>query len=82
MQVQVCEIGNAQGSVMKIGKHGNRDVFDESGSFIANNASKARMWLREHEGVYVLDALVAAAAEAERRIQEAKQGLQGQVGRR
>ena len=67
---------------MKIVKHGNRVVFDESGSFIENKESRERMWLREHEGVYVLDALVAPAAEAERRINEAEQSFQGQVGRR
>ena len=39
-------------------------VFDDDGSYIENKNTKGRMWLKEHEGVYVLDCLVAPAAEA------------------
>ena len=54
-------------------------VFSERGSYIENNESKTRMWMKEHEGVYVLDCWVAPANEARRRIEEAeyerRQGL-------
>ena len=58
-------------------KNGNRVVFDEWGSFIESKESGDRLWLEEHEGVYVLDALVAPAAEAKKRINQAEQGFQG-----
>ena len=65
MKFQVCEVTKALGSVMKIVKNGNRVIFDDSGSYIEHKATGGKMWLKEHEGVYVLDCLVAPAAEAQ-----------------
>ena len=77
MKFQICEVNKALGSVMKIVKNGNRVVFDDDGSYIENKETKGRMWMKEHEGVYVLDCLVAPAAEAKRRIECSHQGLGG-----
>ena len=38
----------------------NKVVFDESGSFIENKRSSERLWMREENGVYVLDVYVAS----------------------
>ena len=39
-------------------------MFDDDGSFIQNKGTGEKMWLKEHEGVYVLDCVVAPAQEA------------------
>ena len=42
-------------------ENGNKVVFDKDGSYIENKWSKDRLWLREDNGVFVLDMLVAPA---------------------
>ena len=75
MKFQVCEVSKALGSVMNIVKNGNRVVFDESGSYIENKGNGSRMWLTEHDGVYVLDCLVAPAGEARQHLDRNNQGF-------
>ena len=59
MTFQVAGVNKALGSVSKMVHSGNRVVFDKSGSYIENVRSKDRLWLREDNGVYVLDMPVA-----------------------
>ena len=59
MTFQVAAVNKALGSVSKIVNNGNRVVFDMDGSYIENKWSNDRLWLREDNGVYVLDMLVA-----------------------
>ena len=59
MTFQVAKVNKALGSVSQIVNNGNRVIFDPSGSYIENVFTNDRMWLRERNGVYVLDALVA-----------------------
>ncbi len=59
MTFQVARVNKALGSVSKIVTNGNRVVFDQSGSYIENTWTKDKIWLREDNGVYVLDMLVA-----------------------
>ena len=46
------------GSVHRIVQKGNRVVFSASGSYIENEQTGERIWMRESQGVYVLDAQV------------------------
>ena len=82
MQFQVCDVGKALGSVMEIVKNGNTVVYDDWGSYIENKGTGERMWLKEHDGVYVLDALVALASEAKKRMAAADQDFLRQVAGR
>ena len=59
MTFQVTDVTKALGSVSKMVAHGNRVVFDGSGSFIENKRSRERLWMREESGVDVLDVYVA-----------------------
>ena len=59
MTFQVAAVNKALGSVSKIVNNGNRVIFDMDGSYIENKWSNDRLWLREDNGVYVLDMLVA-----------------------
>ena len=59
MTFQVTDVTKALGSVSKIVANGNKEVFDGSGSFIENKRSRERLWVREENGVYVLDVYVA-----------------------
>ena len=81
MKFQICEVTKALGSVMKIVKNGNKVVFEEGGSYIQNVKTKNNMWLREHEGVYVLDCVVAPAAEGRRILEMSHQDFTGRVNR-
>ena len=63
------------GSVSKIVANGNKAVFDESGSFIENKRSRERMWMREENGVYVLDVYVASPDHHEKRKDFHRQGI-------
>ena len=56
---QVANVNKALGSVSKMVKNGNREVFDTSGSKIENKMTKDILWLRERDGVYVVDMMVA-----------------------
>ena len=59
MTFQVTGVNKALGSVSKMVKNGNKIVFDAAGSYVENIVTKERLWLREDNGVYVLDVLVA-----------------------
>ena len=59
MTFQVARVNKALGYVSKIVANGNRVIFDQNGSFIENIWTKDRIWLREDNGVYVLDIIVA-----------------------
>ena len=64
MDFQVTNVTKALGSVSRMVRHGNRVVFDmdESGvsnSYIEKKDTGEKLWLRERNGVYVLDLLVA-----------------------
>ena len=64
MTFQVAEVGKALGSVSKMVHCGNRVVFDPSGSYIESLTDGSVLPLREHNGVYVLDAWVAPAKDS------------------
>ena len=59
MEFQVTDVHKALGSVSSMVRKGNRVVFDPEGSFVENIHTGDRMPLREDNGVYVLDVLVA-----------------------
>ena len=59
MTFQVAAVNKALGSVSKMVENGNKVVFARDGSYIENEWSQDRLWLREDNGVYVLDMLVA-----------------------
>ena len=58
MTFQLAAVNKALGSVSQIVGNGNRVVFEPSGSFIQNLNTGEKLWLRENNGVYVLDVLV------------------------
>ena len=62
MNFQVCPVTKALGSVSKIVKRGHRVVsdssYDGSGSYIQNKKTGRKMYLRETNGIYVLDVWV------------------------
>ena len=69
MTFQVADVNKALGSANKIVRNGNRIVMDldDEGhdySYIESKSTGERLWLREREGVYVLDMLVAPAPAA------------------
>ena len=64
MDFQVTDVTKALGSVSRMVHNGNRVVFDldEWGancSYIESKSTGKRLWLRERNGVYVLDVMVA-----------------------
>ena len=65
MEFQVTDVNKALGSVSKMVRNGNRVVFDAMGSYIENTQTAERIWLREDNGVYVLDVLVAPANQSQ-----------------
>ena len=57
-------VKKALGSVSQMVKNGNRLVFDQDSSvkdtsYIQNKRSNEKIWLRQENGVYVLDLMVA-----------------------
>ena len=67
MTFQVTDVTKALGSVSKIVANGNKVVFDGSGRFIENKRSRERLWMREDNGVYVLDVYVAPPDDYDRK---------------
>ena len=64
MDFQVTNVTKALGSVSRMVKNGNKVIFDvdEKGnnhSYIEKKDTGERLWLRERNGVYVLDVMVA-----------------------
>ena len=62
MKFQVCPVTKALGSVSKMVQSGHRVVFDSAengeGSYIQNRATGNKTYLREENGVFVLDVWV------------------------
>ena len=54
LKAQVCEVNKALLSVSKLVQMGNRVVFDSQGSYIEDQTTKEKMWLREQGGMYML----------------------------
>ena len=67
MTFQVTDVTKALRSVSKIVANGNKVVFDRSGSSIENKRSRERLWMREDNGVYVLDVYVAPPDDYDRK---------------
>ena len=65
MKFQVADVKKALGIATNIVRNGNRivtDLDDDDGNgyaYIENKSTGEKLWLRESEGVYVLDMLVA-----------------------
>ena len=64
MTFQVARVKRALGSVSQMVKNGNKLVSDQDGSgkdmsYIQNKRSSEKIWLRQENGVYVLDLMVA-----------------------
>ena len=62
-------------AVSKIVAHRNKVVFDESGSFIEKKRSRERLWMREENGVYVLDVYVAPPDGHKEQMDFRRQGI-------
>ena len=52
---QVCEVNKALLSVKKVLTAGNKVVFDAEGSFIEDKTTGERMWLKEDNGMFMLN---------------------------
>ena len=63
---QVANVNKARGSVSMMVRNGNRVVFHTSGSYIENKMTKEIRWLRERNGVYVVDMMVAPPGREEK----------------
>ena len=64
MTFQVARVKKALGLVSQMVKNGNKLVFDQDGSgkdtsYIQNKRTNEKIWLRQENGVYVLDLMVA-----------------------
>ena len=59
MDMHVCEVKRALGSVSSMCRAGNTVMFDSEGSYILDKQTGSVKWLREEEGVYVLDLDIA-----------------------
>ena len=64
MTFQVARMKKALGSVSRMVKNGNMLVFDQDSSgkdtsYIENKRTNEKIWLRQENGVYVLDLMVA-----------------------
>lgn len=66
MRFQVCPVTKALGSVSRMTQAGNRVVFDSEdsheGSYIENKYTGVRTYLRQENGVYMLDAWAMPAS--------------------
>ena len=64
MTFQVARVKKALGSVSQMVKNGNKLVFDQDSSgkdtsYIPNKRTNEKIWLRQENGVYVLNLMVA-----------------------
>ena len=60
MTMQVAEkVTKPLGSVSRICAAGHRVIFDDDGSYIEHKETGVRTWLRQRDGIYVLEAWVA-----------------------
>ena len=65
MTFQVARVKKALGSVSQMVKNGNKLVSDQDSSgkdtsYIQNKGTNEKIWLRQENGVYVLDLMVAS----------------------
>ena len=82
MTMQVAEkVSKPLGSVSRICAAGHRVVFDDDGSYIEHKETGQTSWLRQENGVYVLDAWIAPPKENQRG-DEAASGFPRQGGSR
>ena len=66
MTMQVAKgVSKPLGSVSRICSVGHRVVFDDEGSYIVHKDTGHITWLRQENGVYVLDAWIAPPAESD-----------------
>ena len=67
MRFQVCPVTKALGSVSRMTQAGNKVVFDSvdapEGSYIESKATGVRKYLRQENGVYMLDTWVIPASQ-------------------
>ena len=70
LKAQVCEVNRPLLSVKKAVAAGNTVVFDEGGSYIMNKKSQQKMWLKEENGVHVLQVMVAPPTELDKHKQD------------
>ena len=70
----MAQVGKALGSVSNMVHTNNRVVFDPSGSYIESLSDASILPLREHNGVYVLDAWVAPAKGSGQQVGFARPG--------
>ena len=61
---QVCDVSEPLMSVAKLVKTGNTVVFTGSGSYIENDQTAERTWLREEGGMYMARLWIPAKPEA------------------
>ena len=64
MTFQVARVKKALGSVSQMVNNGNKLVFDQDSNgkdtpYIQNKRTNEKIWLRQENGVYVLDLMVA-----------------------
>ena len=69
MTFQVARVKKALGSASQMVKNGNKLVFDQDSSgkdtsYIQNKRTNEKIWLRQENGVYVLDLMVAPRKRA------------------
>ena len=55
MTAQVCEVNKALLSVRRVVRAGNRVVFDDGGSYVESKSTGERMWMKEENGMYILN---------------------------
>ena len=79
MTFQVARVKKALGSVSQIVKNRNKLFFDQdsSGKYIQNKRTNEKIWLRQENGVYVLDLMVAPPQMSDDRSTDPHFHLQG-----
>ena len=63
MMFQVCDVSKPLASVSRICKKGHRIVFEEGANYILNLESGDITWLREENGVYLMDVWLPPASD-------------------
>ena len=83
MKFIVCPVTKALGSVSQMCQIGHRVVFnppwDEDGSYIEHIETGERIWMEQHNGLYVLNTKVAPSYKQTYAQWSNQQGFHGQV---
>lgn len=83
MKFIVCPVTKALGSVSQMCKTGHRVVFnppwEQYGSYIEHLGTGEKLWLEDHNGLYVLNAKVAPNEKQTVKKWNSNQGFPGQV---